>query len=133
MVFLKIIIQGQFFLKKFNPQMKKNGSQVNIIIKKINEDKREHSMKVLLNTLGNLAILGPKNQPLKNKSWNSKKHGLVQVHIMKLRLVNLTNGIIIPLKTEGQRCLNTFVIKFKRDLCLMKIQCNKYCLILIIL
>jgi uncharacterized protein with ParB-like and HNH nuclease domain len=41
--------------------------------KNINEDKREHSMKVLLNTLGNLTILGPKNQPLKNKSWEAKR------------------------------------------------------------
>jgi hypothetical protein len=41
--------------------------------KTINEDKKEQARKVLLNTLGNLTILGAKNQPLKNKSWNCKK------------------------------------------------------------
>jgi hypothetical protein len=41
--------------------------------KKINEDEKEYSMKVLLNTLGNLTILGPKNQEIKNDPWVSKK------------------------------------------------------------
>jgi hypothetical protein len=36
------------------------------------EDKG-YAEKVLLNTLGNLTILGPKNQPMQNKSWDFKK------------------------------------------------------------
>jgi hypothetical protein len=42
-------------------------------INMVDEDKEPHSTKVLLNTLGNLTILGAKNQPLQNKPWNSKK------------------------------------------------------------
>jgi uncharacterized protein with ParB-like and HNH nuclease domain len=41
--------------------------------KTINEEKKEYARKVLLNTLGNLTILGPKNQYLKHNSWNYKK------------------------------------------------------------
>ena len=40
--------------------------------KKTHENK-DHSTKVILNSLGNLTILGPKNQPMGNKSWEFKK------------------------------------------------------------
>jgi hypothetical protein len=48
-------------------------SEMETFTNKINEDKKYHARKVLLNSLGNLTILGPKNQPLGNKSWDSKK------------------------------------------------------------
>jgi len=40
----------------------------------IDDDNKNHAEKVLINSLGNLTILGPKNQGVQDHSWSEKKH-----------------------------------------------------------
>ena len=42
-------------------------------LSKFSDERKDHALKVLLNSLGNLTILLHKNQPLGNKSWEYKR------------------------------------------------------------
>jgi hypothetical protein len=73
---------------------------------KMNEDKKEHSMKVLLNTLGNLTILGPKNQPMGNKSWEFKKEWFTTGSYNEIEVSKFDKWDYKSIRQRGEKMLN---------------------------
>jgi hypothetical protein len=83
---------------------------------KMNEDKKEHSMKVLLNTLGNLTILGSEKNPhMGNNSWEIKKEGFTTGSYNEIEVSKYDKWDYKSIRDRGEKMLKFLGEKVQKN------------------
>ena len=81
----------------------------------IDEEKKEYARKVLLNTLGNLTILGEKNQHLKNCPWLYKKERFSTGSYNEIEISKCPQWNYESIKNRGEKMIRFLFQKVQKE------------------